>query len=119
MHMHIRPYQKLIVWREAHELCKWVYRITEVYPSQERYRLVDQLCRASASVPTNIAEGATRRSSKERYHYYEIASTSLEEVYYELLLSKDIGYLSEGDFDIADDKIKRISYLIRKLQDSL
>lgn len=117
--MHIRPYQKLIVWREAHELCKWVYGITSSFPSQEKYRLIDQLCRASSSVPTNIAEGATRRSPKDRYRFYEIASTSLEEVHYELLLSKDIGYLSESDFDVADDKIKRISYLIRKLQDSL
>jgi four helix bundle protein len=117
--MHIRPYQKLIVWKEAHELCKWVYGITGDYPSVERYRLVDQLCRSSSSVPTNIAEGSTMRSPKERYRYYEIASSSLEEVHYELLLSKDIGYISDTDFDIADDKIKRISYLIRKLQGSL
>jgi len=117
--MHIRPYQKLIVWKEAHELCKWIYGITSQFPVSEKYRLIDQLCRASSSVPTNIAEGTTRRTAKDRYRFYEIASTSLEEVHYELLLSRDLGYISDSVFSEADDKVKRTSYLIRKLQESL
>ncbi len=117
--MHERPYQKLVVWREAHMLCVWIYGIAATFPTTEKYRLVDQLCRASASVPTNIAEGSTRNSPKERRRFYAIASASLEEVHYEILLSHELGYVGSDDFSTANDKIMRISYLLNRLMASL
>jgi len=85
---HERPYQKLIVWKEAHQLCLHIYKLGAEFPGHEKYRLIDQLCRAAASVPTNIAEGSGKQSKKELFRFYEIAGCSLEETHYHLLLAK-------------------------------
>ncbi len=74
--------------------------------------------RAAASTPTNIAEGSTKHSPRERAHFYEIAATSLEELHYELLLSKDLAYISEQEFDTLDVSIRKISYLLFKIKSS-
>lgn len=116
---HARPYQKLIVWKEAHNLCIHIYKLTKTLPTDEKFGLISQMRRASASVPTNIAEGSTKHSPRERAHFYEIASTSLEELHYELFLSKELSYISENEFATLDDKIRRISYLLLKLRTSV
>lgn len=75
--MQERLYQKLIVWQQAHALCLEIYSVTKVYPDAERFRLIDQSCRAAASVPTNIAEGNSKSSVKEKKRYVGIAEGSL------------------------------------------
>lgn len=117
--MHVRPYQKLIVWQEAHALCLRIYSITREFPTDERFRLVSQICRSAYSVPMNIAEGSGKASQKERERFYETASCSLEELHYQCLLSKDLMYIKEEIFLQVDDAIKRISYLLTKLRQSL
>tara|TARA_B100000965_G_C19281906_1_gene621940 strand:+ start:178 stop:369 length:192 start_codon:yes stop_codon:yes gene_type:complete len=57
-------FQNLVVWQKAHELTLKIYKLTDNFPKEERYRLVDQLCRAASSVPANIAEGKGRYSKK-------------------------------------------------------
>ncbi|MDD5469591.1 MAG: four helix bundle protein [Candidatus Peribacteraceae bacterium] len=111
-----RPYQKLIVWKEAHSLCLWIYGITKQFPGDERFRLVDQMCRAASSVPMNIAEGSGKSSNKERARYYETALCSLEEVHYQCVLARDLQYMKGEQFDDADDRIQRVSFLARKLR---
>jgi four helix bundle protein len=115
---HIRPYQKLIAWQEADKLCLWVYKITESFPKTEIYRLVDQMCRSSSSVPTNIAEGSGKKSKKERARYYETSLCSLEELHYQFVLSRNLGYINDAQFAEADDHIKRTSYLLNRLRSS-
>lgn len=117
--MHVRPYQKLIVWREAHDLCVLIYRVTSTFPHDERFRLIDQMCRSSSSVPTNLAEGSTRATKKGGKYFYNIASTSLEELHYQCLLSQTLDYITVQQFEACDDRIQRISYLLTKLQMSL
>ncbi|MBI3332266.1 four helix bundle protein [Candidatus Peregrinibacteria bacterium] len=117
--MHIRPFQRLVVWQEAHKLCLWTYEMTRKFPKDERFRLVNQMCKSSSSVPTNIAEGSSKRSVKEREHFYEIAACSLEELYYQCLLASDLKYLTSEEFAFADDLIQRVSYLLTKLRGSL
>lgn len=67
----------------------------------------------------NIAEGCTKRSAKERRHFYEIASCSLEELHYQCVLAKDLLYIDSDAFFKADDHIRRISFLLMKLAASL
>ena len=55
--MHVRPYEKLIVWQEAHKLCLRALDLTGKFPKDERFRLVHQMCKSAYSVPMNIAEG--------------------------------------------------------------
>ncbi len=114
-----RPYQKLIVWKESHQLCLKIYEITKSFPSIEQFRLIDQMCRASSSIPANIAEGSGKTSKKERFRYYETASCSLEELHYHSLLSRDLRYTNEQTFNEIDNHIHRISYLLGKLKSSL
>jgi four helix bundle protein len=68
--MRQRLYEKLIVWREAHALCLWIYEATKLFPANEHFGIINQMRRSSYSVPTNIAEGNGRRSSKEKNSFY-------------------------------------------------
>lgn len=114
--LHIRPYQRLVVWQEAHALCLEIYTVTSTLPADERFRIVDQMCRSAASVPTNIAEGSGKRSRRERSRFYETALMSLEELHYQCLLSRDLDYLTDEVFTRLDDHIQRVSYLLTKLR---
>jgi four helix bundle protein len=118
VNMHVRPYEKLIVWQEAHKLCLWIYELTKSFPKDERFRLVNQMCRSSYGIPMNIAEGNSKMSRKEKAHFYEIALGSLEELHYQCVLAKDLKYISESQFTEGDDAIQRVSYLLTKLRKS-
>jgi four helix bundle protein len=117
--MHVRPYEKLVAWQEAYGLCLWIYKITAKFPSEEKFGLVSQMRRSAYSVPINIAEGNTKRSQKEKAHFFEIAQSSLEELHCECRLSMDLGYMSKEDFLSADQRIHRISYLLTRLYASV
>jgi four helix bundle protein len=89
----IQSWRDLLVWQKAHAATLEVYRLTKAFPADERYRLTDQLCRAAASVPTNMAEGKGRGSVAEFRQFLVIARGSIEETRYLLLLAKDLGLL--------------------------
>lgn len=114
--MFIRKYERLIAWQEAHKLCLRIYDETSKFPKSEQFRLVDQMRRASYSVPMNIAEGCGKRSLKERTYFYEIAACSLEEVHYQHLLARDLKYVSQEQFESVDSHIGRVSYLLNRLR---
>ncbi len=115
----VESWKDLEVWQKAHQLVLEVYRLTKVFPSEERYRLVDQLCRASASIPTNIAEGKGRNSLKEYLQFLSIAKGSIEETKYLLLLSRDLGYLDEPTYYSISDNYDEIARMINGLIKSL
>ena len=117
--MHERPYEKLIVWQESYKLCLFVYKLTIKFPPHERFGLVSQMRRSSYSVPINIAEGNSKKSTKEKERFFEIAHASLEELHCESHLSKDLGYISALEYEAMDDHIQRVSYLLTKLRSSL
>src|SRR3989344_2322841 len=114
----LRPYQKLVAWQEAHKLCRGIYEITKSFPKIEMYRLVDQMCRAAASAPTNIAEGSRKTSQKERARYYETSLCSLEELHYQYVLALDLSYIPQEQFAKIEPHIRRTSFLIHKLHAS-
>jgi len=116
--MHVRPYEKLIAWREAHQLTLRVYRFARDFPDEERFGLTSQMRRSSSSVPMNIVEGIAKRSYREKACYLERALASLEELHYQCVLSRDLSYLSIHNFDLCIDHIRRTSYLIMKLRAS-
>ncbi len=114
-----RSYQRLIAWQESHNLCLKVYEVTKTFPQEEKFNLINQMRRSASSVPTNIAEGNVKRSNKEQAHFLEISLASLEELHYQLLLSKDLVYLSKDIFESLDNQLQRVGYLISKLRLSL
>ena len=86
-------HKKLTVWTKSIELVKQIYLLTVNFPTEEKYGLVSQLRRAAVSVPSNISEGASRKSKTERERFYEIARSSLVEIDTQIEISLDLEYL--------------------------
>jgi len=104
-----RQFGDLAVWQKAHQLVLQVYRITGSFPAEERFGLSSQMRRAAVSVPANLAEGFKKRGVKDKLNFYNIAQGSLEELRYYLILSKDLGYLSDNHEMVeAADEIARM-----------
>ena len=101
----IKKFQDLIVWDKAHALVLAVYKLTAGFPQEERFGLVPQMRRAAVYVPANIAEGFKRRTKPDKIHFYNISQGSLEELCYYLILSKDLGYISDNEPMLADSEV--------------
>ncbi len=112
-------YQKLIVWKEAHALCLAVYDRTMTFPKEEWYGLRAQMRRSSSSVPTNIVEGNGRRTKPQKLHFVEIAETSIDELDYQLLLSKDLHYITAEDHSDLMDSVRKVKYLLSKFRSGI
>lgn len=91
-----KPHKKLDLWNVAMDLAVMVYQVTESFPNAERYGLTGQVRRATASVPSNIAEGAGRQTKKEFIHYLHMAQGSLSELDTHLELAKKAGLSCAG-----------------------
>ena len=114
-----RPYQKLVVWKEADLLCLFTYDITKNFPSEERFALAQQMRKASYGIPMCIVEGSARKTTKDRRHFMTMAVGSTEELHYQFSLAQRLGYIDEPCFNKAEDHIMRVSYLLHKFRDSL
>ena len=95
-------YRTLRVWQKSHALALEIYRRTKSFPRDEIYGITSQLRRAALSVPTNIVEGYGRKGDKELSRFINISLGSLAEVEYLLEFSREIGYLSQKDFENID-----------------
>ena len=87
-------FEDLEVWKESHKLVIMVYKLTKLFPQEEKFRLVDQICRSASSVPANIVEGNSRGHPKEYMHFLYTSKGSLEETKYHILLSRDLDYIN-------------------------
>ena len=94
-------YQTLNVYKDAKSLVIEVYRLLKLYPAEERYALCDQIRRAAISITSNIAEGMSRFSDKEKVHFIEIAFASMKEVESQLDISVELGYICKEQFDVV------------------
>ena len=98
-------YVDLNVWRESRELVKLVYKLTAPFPIEEVYGLTSQIRRCAVSVPSNIAEGCGRRTSKETIHFLYISRGSLYELEAQVYISIDMDYVSKDKSEIMLNKI--------------
>ena len=101
----MRKHHELRAWQEAMTLVREVYQATGSFPASEQYGLTSQLRRAAVSVPSNIAEGAARESTKEFAQFLIMARGSLSELETQLLIAKELGYLPE---DTAGSLLERV-----------
>ena len=111
----IRKFTDLHAWQEGHRLVLMVYKNTEKFPDKEKYGIIDQMRRAAVSLTSNIAEGFSRRSSKEKNRFYCIAQASLVELQNQFIISKDVDYLSDNDFQIIAGQSVIVSKLLNGL----
>lgn len=115
----IRSFTDLIAWKEAHELVLIIYKITDSFPAKETFSLIDQMRRCAISITSNIAEGFSRQTKKEKLQFYFTAKGSLTELQNQLLIAKDVGYLKKEDFDLLAQKTIQVNKLIGGLIKSI
>ena len=114
--MKIYSFEKLEVWKESTELVKLIYRITDDFPSEEKFGLISQLRRASVSISSNLAEGTSRKTYKDKAHFTTIAFSSTMEVLNQLIISKELNFISENDYILARTKIEKITNMLNALR---
>jgi len=101
----MKPFRDLQVWEKSHTLTLHCYDITAHFPKPELYGLTSQIRRASASIPTNIAEGCGRTGNGEMHRFLQIAAGSASEVEYLLLLAKDLRLMSYQEYRDLNSRI--------------
>ncbi len=115
----MNSFKDLKVWQKSFMLVKDVYLKTKGFPKEEQYGLTQQIRRASVSIPSNIAEGAGRGSSKQFEYFLSIALGSSFELETQLLLSKELRYITEDELLNLSENLIEIQKMIRGLQKSL
>ena len=116
---HIFAFEKLKVWEEIKLLVKMIYSLTKNFPKEEQFCLVNQMRRAAISVSSNLAEGSSRISPKDQAHFYQLSYSSLMEVLSQLIVSDDLDYICEAEFQETRAKIESVSYLLNQLRKSI
>lgn len=109
-------YKDLDAYKEAKVLVRNVYELLKLFPKEETYALCDQLRRSVISIPSNIAEGTGRFSTKEQIHFLEISYGSLLEVECQLDIAHDLVYISDEDLNIANEQIRKVGALLSGLR---
>lgn len=111
-------FEKLNAYKEARKLVVMVYNEIKAFPTEERYALCDQMRRSAISVTSNIAEGTSRTSIKDKIHFIEIAFGSLMELLSQFQVSVDLGYITEDTLEEIRKQIKIVSQLLSGLRAS-
>lgn len=117
--MAIKSYRDLEVWQKSKALVSDIYRLTKTFPKEELYGLSSQLQRASVSIPANIAEGKSRRTTKEYMRFLDIAYGSLAEVETQLYIACDLGYTTEQKILSLLDGYAEVGRMLNGLINSL
>ena len=105
--MKISKFTDLEAWKQSHILALMLYKITDTFPDKERFSLIDQMRRSAVSISSNIAEGFSRQSRKEKNQFYFIAKGSISELENQLIIAKDLGYLNGDKFrETAEQAVK-------------
>ena len=120
--MEVFGYRKLIAYQKAKDVVKRTYKLLKKFPKEEQYALCDQLRRAVVSIPSNIAEGCGRETQKEQTHFLNIAYGSLMEIYSQLDVACDLGYITNHEFEqmevMVNEEAKMLAGMIKKRKES-
>ncbi|NPU98920.1 MAG: four helix bundle protein [Candidatus Omnitrophica bacterium] len=117
--MSLKSYRELIVWQRGMELAELIYKLTKEFPKEELYGLTSQVRRAAVSVPSNIAEGQGRNSTKEFRNHLSMAYGSLQELETQILLAHRLGYLKQEGLQATLSLSGEVGRLINALSSSL
>ena len=113
-------YKKLKVWEDAHKFTVDIYNITQKFPNNEQYGLTSQIRRSASSIPTNIVEGSGQLDNGNLIRFLGIAKGSAFEAEYQLLLAKDLNYITNEEYKLLLAKIqsiiRRLTNLIKSLK---
>ena len=96
----MNSYIELDVWIEARKLVKLIYQSCSEFPSEERFGISSQMKRSAISIPSNIAEGCGRQTSKDTIHFLHIAKGSLFEIETQVYLANDINFIQDNEKEL-------------------
>ena len=117
--MALQSHEELLVWQKAMDLVVEIYSLTKQLPKDELYGLVSQIRRAAVSIPSNIAEGYSRNSTREYIHFLHIARGSKAEIETQIKICERLGYISNDQTTVAHNIItevgKMLNSMIKKL----
>lgn len=116
--MDVFGYRKLIAYQKAKEVVKRTYKLLKKFPAEERFAMCDQLCRASVSITSNIAEGINRFSVKDKAHFIEMSYGSLMEVSSQFEIAEELGYITIEDRMSMDNLIEEEARILSGLLNS-
>jgi len=115
----MKKVEDLDVFKLSHSLVLEIFEITKTFPEEEKFGLISQMRRTAYSIPMNLMEEAHRLSSKEYRQFIGISKSSAGEMKYQLLLVKDLKYISEGEYSNLLPRYERFSQMLTKLAKSL
>ena len=115
----MKKVEELDVFKLSHSSALEIFGVTKTFPEEEKFGLISQMRRAAYSIPMNLMEGAHCLSSKEYRQFVGIAKGSAGEMKYQLLLVKDLKYISEDEYSNLLSKYERVSQMLTKLAKSL
>jgi four helix bundle protein len=113
--MSISSFNDLMAWQEGHKYVLMIYKYTKKFPQEEIFGLTQQVRRAGVSITSNIAEGFSRQSKKEKAQFYHTSLGSLTETQNQLLIAKDIGYISVEEYNDIQNQSTTVSKLLNGL----
>ncbi len=114
-----RSYRDLIVWQKGIQLVKRIYELTATFPIEERYGLVSQMRRAAVSIPSNLAEGQARYTTREFVQFISHAEGSAAELDTQLVVSQSLGYCSAGQANEVQDLLAEIRKMLNAMRRKL
>ena len=115
----LKNYKDLKVWKKSYELCLEIYRITAKFPKEERYGLTSQIRRSVVSIPSNIAEGYGRKTTKDYIRMLYISYGSVCELETQILLAGDLDLIEKGELGTLKKDIAEIERMLKALIKSL
>jgi four helix bundle protein len=115
----VQSYRDLRVWQEGISFAKKVYKVSQVFPPQERFGLISQMRRAAISIPSNIAEGHARIGTREYLHFLSIAMGSVAELDTQIILCRELEFLSPQDSQEMIRQLETIGKMLRRLYQAL
>ena len=115
----VKDYRDLIVWQKAMDLVETVYRTTAAFPKEELYGLTSQLRRAAVSIPSNIAEGNGRNTTRDYLHFLSTAYGSVKEMETQVLIAERLEYIDSTHCSKLVKNTNEIARLISGLVNSL
>ncbi len=116
--MKIYSFEKLECWQYARQLAVWTYKATKDFPSEEKFGIVSQMRRAAVSIASNIAEGTSRKTAKDQSHFSTIAYSSTIELLNDIVISNDLGFLSNENYTNGREMIEKQTLMIAGLRKS-
>ena len=114
-----KPHKKLVLWQKVIGFVVLVYEVTKSFPRQEEFGLKSQLRRAAVSVPSNIAEGLSRKTVQDKLHFLNLAQASLSEIDAQVEVSLSLGFIDKENSNKLDDALSEVERLLNGLIKSI